>query len=77
MLVEQVLAGAGGPGESVIAEVDRRAAIRKALIHAEPGDVVLILGKGHEPYQEFADRTIAFDDRTVAAEELQARWGDA
>jgi UDP-N-acetylmuramoyl-L-alanyl-D-glutamate--2,6-diaminopimelate ligase len=71
-LVEQVLAGAGGPGASVIAEVDRRAAIRRALASAEPGDVVLILGKGHEPYQEFADHTISFDDRVVAAEELQA-----
>jgi len=71
-LVEQVLAGAGGPGASVIAEVDRRAAIRQALASAEPGDVVLLLGKGHEPYQEFADHTISFDDRVVAAEELRA-----
>ena len=71
-LVEQVLVGAGGVGESVFAEVDRRAAIRRAFALAEPGDVVLILGKGHEPYQEFADRTIVFDDRVVAAEELRA-----
>ena len=76
-LVEEVLAGAGGAGEAVIAEVDRRAAIRQALALAEPGDVVLILGKGHEPYQEFADRTIPFDDRLVAAEELQAGMGDS
>jgi UDP-N-acetylmuramoyl-L-alanyl-D-glutamate--2,6-diaminopimelate ligase len=75
--VEQVLVGAGGIGESVFAEVDRRAAIRQAVALAEPGDVVLILGKGHEPYQEFADHTIAFDDRVVAAEELRARRGDS
>lgn len=74
-LVEQVLEGAGGRGASVIAEVDRRTAIRQALTRAEPGDVVLILGKGHEPYQEFADHTISFDDRVVAAEELQAARG--
>lgn len=74
-LVEQVLAGAGGPGEAVIAEVDRRIAIRRALAAAEAGDVVLVLGKGHENYQEFADRTIAFDDRQVVAEELSASRG--
>jgi UDP-N-acetylmuramoyl-L-alanyl-D-glutamate--2,6-diaminopimelate ligase len=45
---------------------DRAEAIRKALEMAEPGDVVLIAGKGHENFQEFANTTIAFDDRQVA-----------
>ncbi len=75
-LVEQVLAGAGGPGETVLAEVDRRRAIRRALALAESGDVVLILGKGHETYQEFADHSVPFDDRLVAGEELRAGRGD-
>jgi UDP-N-acetylmuramoyl-L-alanyl-D-glutamate--2,6-diaminopimelate ligase len=75
-LVDQVLAGAGGTGESVIAEVDRRAAIRRALALADHGDVVLILGKGHEDYQEFADHTVPFDDRLVAAEELLSIAGE-
>jgi UDP-N-acetylmuramoyl-L-alanyl-D-glutamate--2,6-diaminopimelate ligase len=39
---------------------------------AGPGDAVLIAGKGHEDYQIFADRTIHFDDREVAREELKA-----
>jgi UDP-N-acetylmuramoyl-L-alanyl-D-glutamate--2,6-diaminopimelate ligase len=38
------------------------------------GDSVLIAGKGHEDYQIFADRTIHFDDREVAREELAKRW---
>ena len=54
-------------------EVDRRAAIRRALCLARPGDAVLIAGKGHEDYQIFADRTVHFDDREVAREELQTR----
>jgi len=45
---------------------EREAAIRHAIDLAEPGDIVLIAGKGHETYQEFADRRIAFDDVEVA-----------
>jgi UDP-N-acetylmuramoyl-L-alanyl-D-glutamate--2,6-diaminopimelate ligase len=42
------------------------------MSEARTGDVVVIAGKGHETYQELADRTIAFDDREVAAEEIHA-----
>ena len=48
-------------------ETDRKKAIEKAIHQAEPDDIVLIAGKGHEPYQIFAHQTIEFDDRIVAA----------
>jgi UDP-N-acetylmuramoyl-L-alanyl-D-glutamate--2,6-diaminopimelate ligase len=54
------------------AEPDRRAAIERAVGMARPGDVVVIAGKGHEQGQQFADRTLPFDDRTVAREALAA-----
>jgi len=54
-----------------VAEPNREKAIRKALAEAEPGDVVLIAGKGHETYQILADRTIPFDDREVARRVLR------
>ena len=44
--------------------------IEAAVAMAGPDDLVLIAGKGHETYQIFADRTIHFDDREVAAEAL-------
>jgi UDP-N-acetylmuramoyl-L-alanyl-D-glutamate--2,6-diaminopimelate ligase len=47
---------------------DRRAAIRRALDLARPGDAVLIAGKGHETFQEFANTSAPFDDRQVALE---------
>ncbi|HHW15129.1 MAG TPA: UDP-N-acetylmuramoyl-L-alanyl-D-glutamate--2,6-diaminopimelate ligase [Firmicutes bacterium] len=53
--------------------VDRREAIERALAVAEPGDVVLVAGKGHETYQIFADRTIDFDDREVVRQALAQR----
>lgn len=51
--------------------VDRAEAINKAISMANPGDTVLIAGKGHEDYQIFADRTIHFDDAEVAAEAVK------
>lgn len=49
---------------------DRRRAISLALDAARPGDCVLIAGKGHETFQEFADTVVPFDDRLVARELL-------
>ena len=48
--------------------IDRRQAIFRAVKLAEPDDIILILGKGHENYQILKDRTIHFDDREVALE---------
>ncbi len=52
---------------------DREAAIRKAIQLAQAGDIVLIAGKGHENYQEFADRKIPFDDAAVASNAIANR----
>ncbi len=45
---------------------DRTEAITRAIALAQPRDIVLIAGKGHEAYQEFADHTVPFDDVQVA-----------
>jgi UDP-N-acetylmuramoyl-L-alanyl-D-glutamate--2,6-diaminopimelate ligase len=66
---------AGVPSSArVVIEPDRRRAIALALTQARPGDVVVVAGKGHETTQQFADRSIRFDDREVVREEF-ARLG--
>ncbi len=59
--------------EKIEFEPDRRRAIGLALDAATCGDCVLIAGKGHETYQEFADITLPFDDKAVAGELLSLR----
>lgn len=54
-----------------VAEPDRTAAIARAIQEAREGDIVILAGKGHEPYQVLKDKTIPFDDRAVAREVLR------
>ena len=73
-ILEEILAGVpAGRRDQVQCEVDRRTAIRQAIHSAEPGELVLIAGKGHEDYQIIGDQTIHFDDREEAREALRAR----
>ena len=57
----------------VLEVLDRRQAIEKLISLAEEGDVLFILGKGHEDYQILGDKKIPFDDRLVARECLQRK----
>jgi UDP-N-acetylmuramoyl-L-alanyl-D-glutamate--2,6-diaminopimelate ligase len=53
--------------------LDRREAIRYAVLHAKPGDLVIVLGKGHETGQEIAGVVMPFDDRLELARAIEAR----
>jgi len=50
-----------------LVESDRKTAIQKAINISQPGDAILIAGKGHETYQILNDKTIDFDDRKYAS----------
>ena len=73
-IIEAIRAGVV-PGAEVTVEPDRAAAIRVAVAHAQPGDVVLVAGKGHETTQTTGAATVAFDDRDEAARALLERFG--
>lgn len=53
--------------------IDRRSAIQRAIALAEPGDVVAILGKGHEVGQEIAGKKLPFSDRAEIIAAIEAR----
>jgi UDP-N-acetylmuramoyl-L-alanyl-D-glutamate--2,6-diaminopimelate ligase len=70
-ILEEIQSGFRGTNFETIA--DRKEAIFRAVALAEGRDIVLIAGKGHETYQEFADLTIPFDDMQVARQALEAK----
>ena len=70
-IIDDIVSGMGeGEGRFEVVP-DRRTAIARAIALAEPGDAVLVAGKGHEDYQIVGDTVLSFDDRKVAAEELE------
>jgi UDP-N-acetylmuramoyl-L-alanyl-D-glutamate--2,6-diaminopimelate ligase len=71
-IAEAVLSGLPS-GSNHVLEIDRRRAIDIAIDSADDGDVVLILGRGHEPVQDTGSEKIPFDDREVAAASLARR----
>lgn len=78
-IIEDIREGLAG-GEEVAIEVDRKRAILRAIGEAHDDDVVLLAGKGHEPYQEIDGERRPFDDaevaRTALVERLERREGD-
>jgi UDP-N-acetylmuramoyl-L-alanyl-D-glutamate--2,6-diaminopimelate ligase len=69
-IIAEIVGGLERPRDALV-EHDRRRAIGLALADAEPGDLVLILGKGHEQGQEIDGVVEPFDDRAVAQEFLR------
>jgi UDP-N-acetylmuramoyl-L-alanyl-D-glutamate--2,6-diaminopimelate ligase len=70
-ILNEALAGVRETKTECIVEPDRTAAIALAIRAARAGDIVLLAGKGHEKVQILRDRTIPFDDVTVAQRVLQ------
>ena len=72
-IIRQITAGFSRPRKKpIIIEADRRKAIAKAMDDAEPGDVVLVAGKGHEKYQIVGETRHHFDDAEEVKMALQS-----
>jgi len=75
-IIEAIVRGAEAAGrrrgKDVLAIPDRQAAIRAALERAQPGDVVLLAGKGHEPSILYADGPVPWDEAGAARAGLAA-----
>ncbi|NET55010.1 MAG: UDP-N-acetylmuramoyl-L-alanyl-D-glutamate--2,6-diaminopimelate ligase [Symploca sp. SIO2E6] len=72
-ILQDILAGIPATIEPIVIS-DRATAIRNAILQAQPGDGVLIAGKGHEDYQILGTEKIHFDDREQAREALAERF---
>jgi UDP-N-acetylmuramoyl-L-alanyl-D-glutamate--2,6-diaminopimelate ligase len=66
-IIRDITEGLDAQGHATRVEPDRAAAIRLAVNAAEPGDIVLIAGKGHEDYQLVGDQVLHFSDVEEAA----------
>ena len=74
-IAQAMIAAGAAEGERFERVPDRSAAIARALELAQPGDLVLIAGKGHESTIEYADGPRPWDDRAAAREAIAARFG--
>jgi UDP-N-acetylmuramoyl-L-alanyl-D-glutamate--2,6-diaminopimelate ligase len=77
-IISDIIVGLQKTSGKYLIEPDREKAIGAAMDQARAGDIVLLAGKGHENYQILADRTLEFDDRSVARRALgQLGYGEA
>jgi UDP-N-acetylmuramoyl-L-alanyl-D-glutamate--2,6-diaminopimelate ligase len=72
-IIDAILPGLSGTKAQVFVEPDRAKAIERAVLDAKTGDIVLVAGKGHEPYQIIGNVTTAFDDRDESRKALYKR----
>lgn len=72
-IIDDIAAGAVGEDAEVEIEPDRHLAIAAAVARAEPGDIVLIAGKGHEQTQEIGGQRFPFSDLDHAREAIRGR----
>lgn len=76
-IISDIVVGLQKSNGKYLIEQDRENAIGRAFDEARAGDLVLLAGKGHESYQVLADKTLDWDDRRVAQQELRKRGFDA
>lgn len=72
-IINDIKVGIGKTKGDYVAYCDRKDGIRYAIEHGQPGDIVIIAGKGHEDYQEIKGVKYPMDDRKLIAEILNEK----
>lgn len=70
-IIDDIKVGIGRTEGKYVEIIDRREAIAYAIHHGEPGDIVILAGKGHEDYQEIRGKKYPMDERVLIAEILE------
>ena len=77
-IIDDIRTGIRKTNGAYVEIIDRKEAIRYAIAHGQPGDVIVLAGKGHEDYQEIRGQKYPMDERTLIAEVLEeqksGRW---
>jgi UDP-N-acetylmuramoyl-L-alanyl-D-glutamate--2,6-diaminopimelate ligase len=72
-IIDDIKIGMAKTDGKYVEIADRKEAIRYAIEHGEPGDIVILAGKGHEDYQEIKGRKYPMDERVLIADILAGR----
>ena len=70
-IIDDIKIGMAKTEGSYVEIIDRKEAIKYAIEHGEPGDVIVLAGKGHEDYQEIKGKKYPMDERVLIQEVLQ------
>lgn len=72
-IIDDIKTGIGRTGGRYVEICDRKEAIAYVIDHGEPGDIIVLAGKGHEDYQEIRGRKYPMDERTLISDILRER----
>ena len=72
-IVDDIKTGIGRTNGKYVEIVDRREAIAYAIENGQPGDIIVLAGKGHEDYQEIRGQKYPMDERDIIADYLASR----
>lgn len=72
-IIDDIKTGIGKTNGKYVEIIDRKDAIRYAIEHGEPGDIIILAGKGHEDYQEIKGKKYPMDERVLIADILEGR----
>ena len=70
-IIDDIKSGIARTDGAYVELIDRKDAIRYAIAHGEPGDIIVLAGKGHEDYQEIRGVKYPMDERTLIREILE------